>query len=414
MMMREHCRLRDCDNAVKRKTLATGADVTMWVRLAVVTLVSLAGLTPVSAQVGSPFDDDPFWERPSSRAPQQRFEYDNRLEPRGLRAADDVRDGGPRPQIQPESPPIVAFEPDYPAGSIVIDSGQRRLYFVLPGRKAFQYPISVGREGFAWAGSEKISRKQAWPDWNPPAEMRKRDPKLPVKMTGGLRNPLGAMALYLGNSLYRIHGTNDEKTIGYASSSGCFRMMNSAVLHLAQFAQVGTTVTVVNHLPNAPALPPPVAQRRPAAEPPVARRQLPPPSPPPAVARRPLPPVEPAPPVARRPLPPQPPVARAEPDDREWDDVEQPVRRAPPADYRQRRDDRRDDVADVTVTPSDGDDYDPYYVRRRPYDRGLYDGRRFARDRFADRPYARRSFDADSYDGAGGGRIWYDDERDDY
>jgi hypothetical protein len=111
----------------------------------------------------------------------------------------------------------------------------------------------VGREGFNWTGTETVSRKQAWPDWYPPAEMRERDPALPAKMTGGLKNPLGAMALYLGTSLYRIHGTNDVASIGSAQSSGCFRMLNSAVVHLASITEIGTTVTVVASLPDSPA-----------------------------------------------------------------------------------------------------------------------------------------------------------------
>lgn len=165
-----------------------------------------------------------------------------------LPPADEVRDGGPRPDIQPLAPPVVAFPHAYPASSIVIDVQARQLYFVLPGNVAFAYQISVGREGFGWTGTEAVARKQAWPDWHPPAEMRQRDPRLPVKMTGGIDNPLGAMALYLGNTLYRIHGTNDEKTLGQAASSGCFRMMNAGVLHLASITEIGTKVHVVEAL----------------------------------------------------------------------------------------------------------------------------------------------------------------------
>jgi len=157
----------------------------------------------------------------------------------------DVRDGGPRPEIAPVAPATVTFEHDFPANSIVIDTGSRALFYVLPDKRAYRYAISVGREGFNWTGTESISRKQAWPDWYPPAEMRERDPNLPEKMTGGLKNPLGAMALYLGDTLYRIHGTNDVKSIGQAQSSGCFRMLNAAVLHLASLAEVGTAVSVV-------------------------------------------------------------------------------------------------------------------------------------------------------------------------
>jgi lipoprotein-anchoring transpeptidase ErfK/SrfK len=144
---------------------------------------------------------------------------------------------------------VVAFPYGFPVASIVIDTSGRNLYYVLEGNRAYSYPVAVGREGFSWIGTENISRKQAWPDWYPPEEMHQRDPKLPEKMTGGIRNPLGAMALYLGTTLYRIHGTNDAKSIGRAQSSGCFRMINSAVLHLANLVAVGTSVTVVAALP---------------------------------------------------------------------------------------------------------------------------------------------------------------------
>lgn len=190
----------------------------------------------------------------------------------------DVRDGGPRPVIQAVAPPILSFPHDFPANSIVIDVGGRKLYYVLPGNRAYAYPIGVGREGFGWTGAETISRKQEWPDWYPPAEMRERDPSLPEKMTGGLKNPLGAMALYLGTTLYRIHGTNDAKSIGGAESSGCFRMLNSAVLHLASITEVGTPVTVVDALPTqqvSQALPgPATARSAQPAEAPAARRAL--------------------------------------------------------------------------------------------------------------------------------------------
>ena len=158
--------------------------------------------------------------------------------------------GGPRPDISPQAPQTVAFRAGYNQGSIVIDTSGRALYYVLGGGSAYRYPISVGREGFTWRGTEKISRVSAWPDWRPPLEMRQRDPRLPEVMTGGVNNPLGAKALYLGNTLYRIHGTNDSRSIGYAASSGCFRMMNAHVLHLATLAGAGTTVHVLDRLTN--------------------------------------------------------------------------------------------------------------------------------------------------------------------
>jgi lipoprotein-anchoring transpeptidase ErfK/SrfK len=158
-------------------------------------------------------------------------------------------DGGARPSISPSAPPQVAFT-GYSTGSIVIDTSSRALYYVTSSTSAYRYPISVGREGFTWRGVEKISRVASWPDWRPPAEMRQRDPNLPEVMSGGVNNPLGAKALYLGSTLYRIHGTNDSRTIGYAASSGCFRMMNSQVTHLSGLAGPGTTVHVLDRLPN--------------------------------------------------------------------------------------------------------------------------------------------------------------------
>lgn len=169
--------------------------------------------------------------------------------PRSVVQFPKLLDGGGRPAIAASAPPQVRFA-GYATGSIVVDTAGRALYYVTSPTTALRYPISVGREGFTWRGTEKISRVQDWPDWHPPAEMRQRDPKLPEKMTGGVNNPLGAKALYLGNTLYRIHGTNDSRSIGYAASSGCFRMMNSHVMHLAGLAGVGTTVHVVDRLPR--------------------------------------------------------------------------------------------------------------------------------------------------------------------
>jgi lipoprotein-anchoring transpeptidase ErfK/SrfK len=179
-----------------------------------------------------------------------RHAPDRRYHPPPSDTRGEIRDGGARPSIDAVIPPVVPFAHDFPVNSIVIDTGERRLYYVLGANRAYQYPISVGREGFNWIGVERISRKQAWPDWYPPAEMRERDPTLPEKMTGGIKNPLGAMALYLGDTLYRIHGTNDVKSIGRSESSGCFRMLNSAVMHLASITEIGTPVSVVNSLPS--------------------------------------------------------------------------------------------------------------------------------------------------------------------
>lgn len=177
---------------------------------------------------------------------QQRTERDREARRRAYQVSyPPYMEGGPQPSIAPEAPPVVPLDKAEQPGTIIIDSGGRRLYYVLPGNRAYEYPISVGREGFAWTGSERISRIAAWPSWNPPAEMRVREPGLPITMTGGIHNPLGAKALYLGNTLYRIHGTNDPTTIGRAASSGCFRMMNQHVIHLATLAGIGTPVKVV-------------------------------------------------------------------------------------------------------------------------------------------------------------------------
>ncbi len=143
---------------------------------------------------------------------------------------------------------VISFPSTYPVGSVLIDSKGRQLFLIQSPTEALHYPISVGREGFSWAGTEAISRKAEWPDWHPPEEMRDRDPSLPEKMTGGIKNPLGAMALYLGTSLYRIHGTNDAKSIGRAASSGCFRLLNGHIVDLSARVEIGTPVTVVHRL----------------------------------------------------------------------------------------------------------------------------------------------------------------------
>jgi len=212
------------------------------------------GWGPAAAQGWPPWADDIFGNRRWGYEPRPSWEGNQPAQPRERIAPQggDIRDGGARPEIAPQAPPVVTFLHDYPPNSIVIDTGNRKLYYVLPDSRAYEYGISVGREGFNWTGTEAVSRKQAWPDWYPPAEMRERDPALPEKMTGGLKNPLGTMALYLGNTLYRIHGTNDAKSIGRAASSGCFRMLNAHVLHLASVAEIGTPVNVVASLPRRP------------------------------------------------------------------------------------------------------------------------------------------------------------------
>jgi lipoprotein-anchoring transpeptidase ErfK/SrfK len=138
----------------------------------------------------------------------------------------------------------VDYGEEQPQGTIIIDTNEKYLYLVTGPNRALRYGIGVGRPGFEWAGVKTISRKAEWPDWTPPTEMLKRRPDLPRHMAGGPNNPLGARALYLGSSLYRIHGTNEPDTIGTNVSSGCIRMMNEDVTDLYNRVAVGTKVIV--------------------------------------------------------------------------------------------------------------------------------------------------------------------------
>ncbi|WP_439572764.1 L,D-transpeptidase [Phreatobacter sp.] len=147
--------------------------------------------------------------------------------------------------VSPVPRQTVAFAGGYAPGTIVINSSERRLYLVQAGGTAIRYGVGVGRPGFSWAGTKSITRKAEWPDWRPPAQMLRRRPDLPRFMAGGPDNPLGARALYLGSSLYRIHGSNEPHTIGTAVSSGCFRMTNDDVMDLYGRVRVGTRVVVL-------------------------------------------------------------------------------------------------------------------------------------------------------------------------
>jgi len=140
---------------------------------------------------------------------------------------------------------VVAYQGTEQAGTIIIDTPRRFLFLVQENGHAVRYGIGVGRPGFTWAGVKEISSKREWPDWTPPPEMLKRRPDLPHHMAGGPENPLGARALYLGSSLYRIHGSNEPWTIGTAVSSGCIRMRNEDVIDLYGRVHVGTKVVVI-------------------------------------------------------------------------------------------------------------------------------------------------------------------------
>ncbi len=139
---------------------------------------------------------------------------------------------------------VVNFETKYRKGTIIVKTGEKRLYLVLGEGKAMRYGIGVGRPGFKWYGRHRISRKAEWPGWTPPPAMRKRVPDLPAYMPGGPRNPLGARALYIGSTLYRIHGSNEPWTIGREVSSGCIRMTNKDVIDLYNRVSVGARVVV--------------------------------------------------------------------------------------------------------------------------------------------------------------------------
>ncbi len=168
------------------------------------------------------------------------------------------------PEDQPERGPardvpdqlrrtLVDYVTSEPAGTVIIDTPHTYLYLVLGRGKALRYGVGVGRDGFTWSGTERISRMSEWPDWHPPKEMIERQPYLPRFMAGGEGNPLGARALYLGNTVYRIHGTNQPSTIGHFVSSGCIRLTNEDVEDLYSRVNVGTRIVVLAGSPAATA-----------------------------------------------------------------------------------------------------------------------------------------------------------------
>jgi lipoprotein-anchoring transpeptidase ErfK/SrfK len=155
-----------------------------------------------------------------------------------------------RGQLDPQFlPQIVDYQTKEKPGTVVIDTNNRFLYLVMDGGKARRYGVGVGKPGFEWAGAHTVTRKQEWPDWTPPSEMLAREAAkghyLPAHMEGGEANPLGARAMYLGSTLYRIHGTNAPWTIGNAVSSGCIRLRNEDVIDLYDRVKVGTRVIVM-------------------------------------------------------------------------------------------------------------------------------------------------------------------------
>ncbi|MCB4771129.1 L,D-transpeptidase family protein [Ancylobacter sp. Lp-2] len=189
--------------------------------------------------------------QPGYSAPQQQMMGANGSTVATLPPEDQPEEGPPKELPANLKRQTVDYATTQPPGTIIIDTPNTYLYYVLPGGKAERYGIGVGRDGFTWAGTEKISRKAEWADWRPPAEMIERQPYLPRFMAGGPGNPLGARTMYLGGTIYRIHGTNQPSTIGQFMSSGCIRMLNEDVENLYDRVKVGTKVVVMPGNPAA-------------------------------------------------------------------------------------------------------------------------------------------------------------------
>lgn len=188
---------------------------------------------PVAPPVALP---PPAYDRPVAVAPNSDGTTERRV------AAIAPAAKGPDPRFLPQE---IAYDGQGKPGTIVVDTNERYLYLIGDNGRARRYGVGVGRPGFEWAGMHTVTRKAEWPDWTPPAAMRKRQPHLPAHMDGGPDNPLGARALYLGSTEYRIHGTSEPWTIGQAVSSGCIRMRNEDVTDLYERVKVGTKVRVI-------------------------------------------------------------------------------------------------------------------------------------------------------------------------
>ena len=214
-------------------------------------VTALSGLACATIALAAPaaaYEIDPLTRQPLSDVLTVRV----RAQPvptanAALPAADPLQQS-PAAAAVPQATAIgretVAYSGPHGPGTIVVSTAERRLYLVLPGGEAMRYGVGVGRPGFTWGGTQTITMKREWPDWRPPAEMLRRRPDLPRYMKGGIENPLGSRAMYLGNTIYRIHGSNEPETIGTAVSSGCIRMTNEDVADLYTRVKVGTRVIV--------------------------------------------------------------------------------------------------------------------------------------------------------------------------
>ena len=196
-----------------------------WIAVCLLTAVWLATPRPAAAQLSQLFAAPP--------APTMQ-DTDPGVDDTG-------RDVELPPELRRQS---VFYRTDYPAGTIIVNTNDRFLYLVMGNGTALRYGVGVGRDGFQWGGIHRITRKMEWPDWTPPPEMIQRQPYLPRTMAGGPGNPMGARALYIGTTVYRIHGTNAPQTIGQAVSSGCFRLVNEDIIDLYPRVPVGTKVVV--------------------------------------------------------------------------------------------------------------------------------------------------------------------------
>jgi lipoprotein-anchoring transpeptidase ErfK/SrfK len=182
----------------------------------------------------------------AANAAQRFFLFDSLNSMGDMRSRSEVRLKSGKLKLAPQfRRQVVAYDGVQKPGTIIVNTGEKFLYLVLPGGKAMRYGIGTARDGFEWSGTHKVTRKAEWPSWTPPAEMRRRQPNLPPYMPGGINNPLGARAIYIGSTLYRIHGTNEPWTIGQNVSSGCIRMVNADVEDLYERVKIGAKVIVL-------------------------------------------------------------------------------------------------------------------------------------------------------------------------
>ena len=208
--------------------------------------IALGCFAAIAAVTASPLGNPALAEPLALAAPSGGFSIFDRVlrEPASpQRSLGSAQDGAALPAHLRRQ--VVDFRTTEAAGTVIIDTPNTYLYYVLGGGKAIRYGIGVGREGFTWSGVQTVARKAEWPDWIPPAEMLARQPYLPRFMAGGPGNPLGARAMYLGGTIYRIHGTNQPSTIGGQVSSGCIRMVNDDVIDLYGRVNVGAKVVVL-------------------------------------------------------------------------------------------------------------------------------------------------------------------------